>query len=278
MILFVFEGKKSEPKLFEALKKLFFPQRAEQFVCTYNSNIYSLYSHLVQLDVFKDENIESSGRTLSILNTILQKKGDNTLANILEAEISEIFLFFDYDFHESRLSLEENNKHLSEMLEYFNDETANGKLYINYPMIESIKYHKELPDADFLNYIIPRNNCKQFKNIAHEFSYYKSLEYILVSHNPNESLEKQKQRLVIAMENWKHLIDMNVFKANYICNSSVSYPNEKSDIQQDLIFSNQLVKYVNTEGCCVAILNAFPLFIYDYFDMNKLFTKQKENP
>ena len=229
MILFVFEGKKSEPKLFEALKKLFFPQRAEQFVCTYNSNIYSLYSHLVQLDVFKDENIESSGRTLSILNTILQKKGDNTLANILEAEISEIFLFFDYDFHESRLSLEENNKHLSEMLEYFNDETANGKLYINYPMIESIKYHKELPDADFLNYIIPRNNCKQFKNIAHEFSYYKSLEYILVSHNPNESLEKQKQRLVIAMENWKHLIDMNVFKANYICNSSVSYPNEKSD-------------------------------------------------
>ena len=118
----------------------------------------------------------------------------------------------------------------------------------------------------------------RFKNIAHEFSYYKSLEYILVSHNPNESLEKQKQRLVIAMENWKHLIDMNVFKANYICNSSVSYPNEKSDIQQGLIFSNQLVKYVNTEGCCVAILNAFPLFIYDYFDMNKLFTKQKENP
>lgn len=278
MILFVFEGKKSEPKLFEALKELFFPQRVEQFVCTYNSNIYSLYSHLVKLDVFKDENIESSGRTVSILNTILQKKGDNTLADILESDISEIFLFFDYDFHESRLSLEENNKHLNEMLEYFNDETENGKLYINYPMIESIKYHKELPDANFLNYTVPRIDCKQFKNIAHEFSYYKSLEYILVSHNQNESLEKQKQRLGIAMENWKHLIDMNVSKANYICNSSVSYPNEKSDIQQGLIFSNQLVKYVNTEGCCVAILNAFPLFIYDYFDMNKLFTKKKENP
>lgn len=278
MILFVFEGKKSEPKLFEALKELFFPQRTEQFVCTYNSNVYSLYSHLAKLDVFKNENIESSGRTVSILNTILQKKGDNTLANIIESDISEIFLFFDYDFHESRLPLEENNKHLNEMLEYFNNETANGKLYINYPMIESIKYHKELPDTDFLNYIIPRIDCKQFKNIAHEFSYYKSLGYILISHNPNESLEKQKQRLDIAMENWKHLIDMNVSKANYICNNCDSYPNEKSDIQQDLIFLNQLVKYVNTEHCCVAILNAFPLFIYDYFDMNRLFTKQKENP
>lgn len=217
-------------------------QRTEQFVCTYNSNIYSLYSHLAKLDVFKNENIESSGRTVSILNTILQKKGDNTLANIIESDISEIFLFFDYDFHESRLPLEENNKHLNEMLEYFNNETANGKLYINYPMIESIKYHKELPDTDFLNYIIPRIDCKQFKNIAHEFSYYKSLGYILISHNPNESLEKQKQRLDIAMENWKHLIDMNVSKANYICNNCDSYPNEKSDIQQDLIFLNQLVK------------------------------------
>ena len=138
MILFVFEGQRSEPKLFETLKELFFPKRVDQFVCTYNSNIYSLYSHLAELDVFQDENVKSSGRTVSILNTILQKKGDDTLANILEAEISEIFLFFDYDFHESRLSLEENNAHLNAMLEYFNDETAIGKLYINYPMIESI--------------------------------------------------------------------------------------------------------------------------------------------
>lgn len=73
MILFVFEGRKSEPKLFEALKELFFPKRTEQFICAYNSNIYSLYSQLVELDVFEDENIESSGSTVSILNTILQK-------------------------------------------------------------------------------------------------------------------------------------------------------------------------------------------------------------
>lgn len=278
MILFVFEGQRSEPKLFETLKELFFPKRVDQFVCTYNSNIYSLYSHLAELDVFQDENVKSSGRTVSILNTILQKKGDDTLANILEAEISEIFLFFDYDFHESRLSLEENNDHLNAMLEYFNDETGNGKLYINYPMIESIKYHKELPDANFVNYTIPRIDCKRFKNTAHEFSYYKSLEYILIPHNPNENIKKQILRIGIAKENWKHLIDMNVSKANYICNSSASYPGKKSDIQQSRIFSNQLLKYVDTEQCCVAILNAFPLFIYDYFDMNKLFTRQNLNP
>ncbi len=46
MILFIFEGKKCEPRLFETLKHLFFAKETEPFVCTYNSNIYSLYSKL----------------------------------------------------------------------------------------------------------------------------------------------------------------------------------------------------------------------------------------
>ena len=275
MILFVFEGKKSEPKLFEALKELFFPKRTEQFICTYNSNIYSLYSHLAEHEVFETENKESYGRTVSILNHILQSNGDNTLADIIESDISEIFLFFDYDFHESRLSLEENNQHLNEMLAYFNDETSNGKLYINYPMIESIKYHKELPDSQFIDYIISRKECKQFKNIAHEFSFYKSLDYILLSYNPKESIEKRTAHIDSAIKNWKHLIDMNVSKANYICNGTNSYPTDKKDIQQDNIYTNQLVKYVNTKQCCVAILNAFPLFVFDYFNIDNFFKKLK---
>ena len=275
MILFVFEGKKSEPKLFEALKELFFPKRTEQFICTYNSNIYSLYSHLAEHEVFETENKESYGRTVSILNHILQSNGDNTLADIIESDISEIFLFFDYDFHESRLSLEENNQHLNEMLAYFNDETSNGKLYINYPMIESIKYHKELPDSQFIDYIISRKECKQFKNIAHEFSFYKSLDYILLSYNPKESIEKSTAHKDSAIKNWKHLIDMNVSKANYICNGTNSYPTDKKDIQQDNIYTNQLVKYVNTEQCCVSILNAFPLFVFDYFNIDNFFKKLK---
>ncbi len=52
MILFIFEGKKCEPRLFETLKHLFFAKETEPFVCTYNSNIYSLYSNLKGYDVF----------------------------------------------------------------------------------------------------------------------------------------------------------------------------------------------------------------------------------
>lgn len=126
MILFIFEGRRCEPRLFETLKHLFFTKETEPFVCTYNSNIYSLYSKLKEYDVF--EGVVASGNTVMILNDILQEKGDGTLADVLETDVSEIFLFFDYDFQESRLTLEENNNHIKEMLEYFSDETGNGKL------------------------------------------------------------------------------------------------------------------------------------------------------
>ena len=45
MILFVFEGK-DDKTYFESVKRLFFPEKSETFVCTYNSNIYSLYTKL----------------------------------------------------------------------------------------------------------------------------------------------------------------------------------------------------------------------------------------
>ena len=56
---------------------------------------------------------------------------------------------------------------------------------------------------------------------------------------------------------------MNVSKAHFICNDKNEVPDE-SDSQQ-AVFSNQLSKYVKTEECKVAILNTFPIFLFDYF-------------
>ena len=84
----------------------------------------------------------------------LADRGDTTLDGIRNSDISEIFLFFDYDFQNSQLSLDEINRRVEEMLTLFDDETDNGKLYINYPMIESIRYTKELPDDAYASYTI----------------------------------------------------------------------------------------------------------------------------
>ena len=46
MILFVFEGVKREPDLFRTIQRLYFSNREEQIVCSYNNNIYQLYKDL----------------------------------------------------------------------------------------------------------------------------------------------------------------------------------------------------------------------------------------
>ncbi len=262
MILFVFEGK-DDKTYFESIKRLFFPAKSDTFVCTYNSNIYSLYTKLKSHDAL-NEMLEVD--TVSVLKEILLEKGDETLKDIREDEVSEIYLFFDYDFQEDSRTLEENNNRLSELLDYFTDETGRGKLYINYPMVESLRYTKELPDNNYWQYTVTRQRCQEenFKHQVHEFSFYKSnLEYLVLTIKPADDDAKIQQKADTAKTNWLHLVTMNTSKANYICNDKNDLPDEVNN-QQD-IFDSQLSKYVNTEECKVAILNAFPIFLFDYF-------------
>ena len=262
MILFVFEGK-DDKTYFESIKRLFFPEKSDIFVCTYNSNIYSLYTKLMEHDAL---NGVFEVDTVSVLKEILLEKGDETLKDIREDEVSEIYLFFDYDFQEKARTLEENNKRLSEMLKFFTDETANGKLYINYPMVESLRYTKELPDNDYWTYNVTRQMCQEmkFKQQVHEFTFYGgNLEHIILTVKPVDNETKILEKIGKAKMNWKHLIVMNVSKANYICSGQNEVPNESDS--QEAVFNCQLDKYVETVECKVAILNAFPIFLFDYF-------------
>lgn len=75
------------------------------------------------------------------------------------------------------------NLQISEMLDMFDNETENGKLYINYPMVEAIRYTKHLPDSMFYTYIVSRQQCRDisFKNMADCFSDYKSLDFLTLN-------------------------------------------------------------------------------------------------
>lgn len=262
MILFVFEGE-DDKTYFESIKQLFFPEKSDTFVCTYNSNIYSLYSKLNAHDAL---NGLLKVDTVSVLKEILLEKGDKTLENIREDEVSEIYLFFDYDFQERGGTLEENNRKLQAMLKFFMDETGNGLLFINYPMVESLRYTKELPDKDYWTYTVTRKRCQEerFKHQVYEFSFYGgNLEHLILTVKPADDVDRIREKTDMVKINWCHLIVMNVSKANYICNNKNEVPDEVNS--QVEIFDNQLAKYVETEECKVAILNAFPIFMFNYF-------------
>ena len=254
MILFILEGNNREPFLYNAIQRLYFPKDNETILCSFGNNIYQLYKELYEYGEF--------GNIVSLLMEKFSGKEDNPFKNIeRSSDFSEIYLFFDYDFHNKNLSLEELNQQVREMLDMFNDETENGKLYINYPMIESIRYTKKLPDPEYYKYCAVRDKCNHFKSIAAEFSYYKSLDFIQINCNKEPSEKKMEQ----LRQNWEYLKEQNVYKANYICSGKNCTPGLKEDISQSHIFNHQMTKYVSATPCKVSILNSIPLFLYDYF-------------
>ena len=247
MILFVFEGKKKEPAIFDSLRNLFFKGEESVVVCTYNTDFHSLYKSL----------IENDWELFYVLRERLQERGEDTLDGYLASDFSQTYLFFDYDFHNSHISLNEQNRRLEELLSFFNEETENGKLYINYPMVESIVYTKQLKDSQFDDYVVSRRDCHRFKELAANFSFYPDTSFLIVNNNNNVPDEEVRH-------NWELLKFQHVTKANLLCNGiKGTMPVHKSSIAQSHIFKAQRKKYVDTKDS-VSILNSFPIFVYEY--------------
>ena len=145
----------------------------------------------------------------------------------------------------------------AKMLDFFDNETDNGKLYVNYPMVESLKYTKTLPDANYWRYTVSRAICVEhrFKSEAETFACAEAKGYKFID------LSRTSEDIV--KNNWMLLKAQNVRKANYIISGKNAWPANKEDVSQYALFKAQNAKYVSTNDE-VAILNSFPIFIYDY--------------
>ena len=115
-------------------------------------------------------------------------------------------------------------------------------------MIESIQYTKELPDDLFHTYTVSREESKgeDFKKAARQFCHYNGYAYLK------------------DLTNWEHLVQQNVCKANLLISDILSWPEHKDDVEQIPVLEAQVDKHV-VPSSEVAILNAFPMFLYYYF-------------
>ncbi len=251
MILFVLEGAEREPRVFRTLERLFFGQ-GERIVCSFGNNIYELYRQLQELDGDGD------------IVSILRENHADLPEGVKTSDFSEIYLFFDYDFQNENLTLEEMNQRLREMLAVFNDETDNGKLYVSYPMVESLCYTKELPDEHFEEYTVSRSDCmeRSFKDIAREFSFYGSMDFIELPDAGHHKPSKREYARV--KQNWIWLVQQHTLKANYMCDGVAVRPVDKDAVAQLRVFEAQCGKYL-CDGEKIAVLNGFPLFLFEYF-------------
>lgn len=282
MILFIFEGKNDEPRLYKTLKEIFhFELKEEEIIHYYCNNIFSLYDTLKS---YSEDVLDDSVDLVNVLkeDAIKHKKSNTELDKIkYSSEISEIFLFFDYDIRKqdekNKLTIEEQNAKILELFNYFEngslDSERNGiKLYINYPMIESYRFFKkELPDEEYKNYTFNLLSQKKFKQIVDEESFYKNLKYLCFDKKKSGEIKISEDEELIEKirQNWLFLKELNIKKAHFICTGDYSIPRNKDTINQQIIFDKQVEKYIkpNKE---VAILNAFPLFWFEYIDETKL--------
>lgn len=238
-ILFVFEGERTEIQIKKSLLECFFSEN--NIVHTaFCAEIYQLYSKLKQ-----DEYLD----TYELLKEIPENY--EKLKEFERDDFSEIYLFFDFDGH-STLAADEK---LKELLEIFDEETDEGKLYVSYPMVEALKHISS--KIDFRSLKIDARNNIRYKDLVNKVS---------------DPCYQALQRL--STEDWLYLAAMHLKKANFIVNGDFSLPDYYID--QDEILQGQRERYLEVDET-IAVLSGFPLFLHYYFGASLLLRLNKKS-
>ncbi|SDI41687.1 MULTISPECIES: hypothetical protein [Halomonadaceae] len=229
--LFVFEGEKVEPNYFNSLAKVFFSGEESNILVCFQNDIYELYKAIV-----KDEDLDPF-EIIKELNSVAKKQ--ESLAGLRRDQISQIYLFFDMEPCDNLYSDEK----LCKMLELFDNETENGKLFISYPMVEALRDIDKHEDYLALTVDVSRCKGKIYKGLSSQRG------------NPKYRDAKKIDKLL-----WQGLVDVNMRKANGIVSGKYGITTR---VSQPSIASTQINNYLpNGE---VAVLSAFPIFLADYF-------------
>ncbi|MCK0822503.1 hypothetical protein MXX78_23980, partial [Escherichia coli] len=75
-----------------------------------------------------------------------------------------------------------SDEKIDKLLSFFNEETENGKLFISYPMVESIKCISHI-DAieDFCRHTVKICDCSKFKGYVAEYAHKSLIHFNLYS-------------------------------------------------------------------------------------------------
>lgn len=258
-ILFIVEGDRYEPKVLEHLWKNLVPEYADaKVIYTYRTHIYNLYKEL-----HKDADLSLTGVLKERNPGILPEDSD-------EDTFQEIYLIFDYDGHVNMPVDKETGLHIEgdsiieEMLRFFDDENDKGRLFINYPMVESIKHltsdpvvPQDLVTAKCKGPRCPNTECAERASCP-PVKEYKSIV--------NSLVPKRANMTKIAWSEWRDIFSHHLEAGRII--SSMPHGTGKNIEFPYLIFRSQLIHFISRSCPQVAVLSAFPLFFHYYLGDN----------
>ena len=138
-ILIIVEGPKTEVALMHKLLGIYGISEDHELY-SYNTNIYELYSRL------PDDPEEY--QYIDLQQILKDREHDPDRLALLNQNYSDIIMIFDFDPQDPQFSPEK----IRRMTGYFVESTDMGKLYLNYPMVESFYHMKNIPDPDYDTY------------------------------------------------------------------------------------------------------------------------------
>lgn len=230
-ILFIVEGKNDEPRFIKQLFLKCFP-KTNFNIYSYEANLHMLASRL-EKDYANFEEDE-----LDILLFI--KSYETKHKDIFNLKYTDIFLIFDFEPQHPDLHLDTIRK----MMNYFNQSDERGKLFINYPMMQSYRHLKTLPYIEFLNSKLSKNNFNHYKEIVTNDSF-------------NNDISTYDYTIFVSLA-FHHLI-----KLLFIQDGNLSLPTIDDYYRLDYvaIFDNQCK---NLENNFIWIVNTCILILVDY--------------
>ena len=236
---FIVEGKVRDYSFTKRMIDTFFKGRFNAVtVCLpAEQNIYMLYNTLKE-DAFETDIIE-----------ILREKIDmveNALSGISRTDIDEVYLFFDFDHHQNNLPSRYSKRDvLEEMLECFDNETDNGKLYVSYPMVEAFYDYRS-------GYCEPFSTCWYPIN---RFSNYK--------HSSGDENPKAGNH-ILDYESWREIISIYALRIQcFFGLEELDFSIYRDYVSPKEIYHRQ--RQSIHKNSSVFVLSAFPEFLLDYF-------------
>lgn len=132
-VLFIVEGKSDEPRLLKEMEPILSKTMGAKIRCyKAQRDIYTFFHNI-------DTGPDGDG-VLAYLKSMKSTDSEGLLlfpeGERPETVFSSIYLIFDFDPQASLF----NAQKIKELCSFFSDETENGKLLLNFPMIESLRH------------------------------------------------------------------------------------------------------------------------------------------
>lgn len=232
--LFIVEGEVAEQALIAKIFDTFLPTDATFEFYSYKTNLHTLAEHIEEFYSDFDDYVD-------VLGVLRELEQDDERKAILAGKYTDIFYIFDFEPQNHILHFDT----IAKLFDHLNDSADQGKLFINYPMLESYKHLRQMPDHAFKDRTVSLEDCLSYKQLIDSESAYQDLR-------------------VLNYQTLTSMIVHHLRKANYILTDDYKLPEKDAFLawNHQTIFERERTLVEQEKH--VSVLNTCMFVIVDY--------------